>query len=96
MRRGKEEIKRYYSERNWSLKISLITSMIGGLIAGILLSIALGQSPQEPFKDFSIILWMWGGMAIFCGLIFYGLLWAIFIFVPRFFELRKVKKDRKL
>ena len=70
-----ERINNYYQSILENISISFFTSMIGGVLSAILVSILMGQSPSEVYKKFSLPLIFWGLIFLVIFFVFWSIFW---------------------
>lgn len=89
----KKKILIHYNNLYENLRISLISSILGGLISAILIAIILGQKPAEVYQRFTFALILWATTLVILFLLFFFLLWLFIVFVPKKKALKRVESS---
>jgi len=96
MKKLEKKLKQHYYEKETTFIISYFTSIVGGFVAGVVLAVALGNSPLEIYRRLGSPILIWGIisslMVIFFGLI----LWFFLIWLPRRKDLNSLKDTNNI
>lgn len=95
MKESEKLINDYYDTINLNLAISFLTSMIGGLLSAVLMSLIFGQSPLKIYQKIGLPLIIWALFFVIIFLIFFFIFWLIFVKVPRYKELKSLEYTKR-